>query len=326
MQSIRRRNILMGSFGIAAGAAHTAQAQSFPDRPLQLIVPFAPGGPTDALARLVGKDLGERLGKPVVVVPKPGAAGNIGSEFVARAAPDGHTLVLSSLGTHGINASLYRTMPYDTLADFSSIATVAQTAHVVLVHPSLPVGTLAELITYAKARPGQIQYGSAGHGSAAHLAVELLQLAAGIRMDHIPYRGGGQAVVDLLSGRIQLMMPTTLLGLDHVRANALKALAVTSPARDPSLPAVPSVVEIGYGEVAMVGWFGLSGPARMPSEIVARLSSEMGTILEAPATSEKLAGLGMTPLFETPEQMTARIAADVGKWARIVKAAGIEQQ
>lgn len=301
-----------------------AQGQGYPTRPVRLIVPFASGGPTDALARLYGDALAQALGQPFIVESKPGAAGNVGSDYVAKARPDGYTLLLGSLGTHGINANLYEHMPYDTVRDFSPVSLVAQTGHVVVVHPSLGVNTLSELIAYAKANPGKISYASAGVGSTPHLAVELLESTTGIHMVHVPYKGGGQAITDLVTGRVQLMIPAVLLPLQHIRSGSLKALAVTSARRDPALPDTPTTAEAGAPGLQMVAWFGIMGPAGMPNDVIARLHAAIVRVVQSPELRDKLLEVGMTAATDTPAEFSKLIESDLARWHAIVKSAGVK--
>ena len=321
---MRRMSIVWAFGAIAFVLAAGVAAQSYPSKPIRLIVPFATGGPTDALARLYGDALGAKLGQSFVVEAKPGAAGNIGSDFVAKAPPDGYTLLLGSLGTHGINANLYSSIPFDTARDFTPIGLIAQTAHVLVVHPSLGVKNLAELIAYAKANPGKISYASAGTGSTPHLAVELLEARAGIQMVHVPYKGGGQAITDLLSGRVQLMMPTVLLPLQYIKNGSLIPIAVSTRERDPVLPAVPTMAEAGLSGYEMSGWFGILGPANVPHGVVTRLNEAIVQVAATDELRQKLLAVGMVPVTSTPEALGALINAELAKWHGIVKAAGVK--
>lgn len=292
-----------------------------PQRPVRLIVPFAAGGSTDVTARLVAEALGQRLGQPVVVENRPGAGGNIGAEAVARAAPDGHTLLFSTSSTHATNPALYRNLPFHPLRDFAPIGQVAFVPNLFVAHPDVPARNLAELVTLAKVRPGSLNYGSAGPGTSQHLAAALFTSRAGIEVQHVPYRGGAPAVTDLLGDKIQFMASPLVEVIEHVRANRLRALAVTTARRSPLLPETPTVAETlpGY-EVAL--WNGLLAPAGTPADAVRRIAQETQAALRSPEMRERLAQQGSEPVGSGPEEFASFITAEIPKWAELVRISG----
>src|SRR5438552_13835540 len=267
-----KRNMIRGLQRAALAALRTvcvsgASAQTYPTRPIRLVVPFPAGGTTDILAREVGQRLSMTLGQPVVIDNRPGAAGNIGADLVAKSAPDGYTLLMGTVGTHAINASLYAKMPYDHVKDFAPIILVAGVPNVLVVNPSLPVNSVQELIAYAKANPGKLNFASSGPGTSIHLSGELFKVMAGVQMTHVPYKGSAPALQDLLGGQVQLMFDNLPPSLPHIKAGKLRALAVTSVARSPALPDVPTIAESGLPGFEASSWFGILVPAGTPSAI-----------------------------------------------------------
>jgi tripartite-type tricarboxylate transporter receptor subunit TctC len=307
---------------VMTGASEGAPAQTYPDKPIRLVVPFPAGGTTDILARAVGQKLGEHLGQQVVVDNKPGAGGNIGSDIVAKSAPDGYTLVMGTVGTHAINASLYKKMPYDHIKDFVPVSLVALVPNILVAHPSVPVNSVKDLIAYAKANPGKLNFASSGNGTSIHLSGELFKTAAGVEMTHVPYKGSAPAVTDLLGGQVQLMFDNMPSALPHVKAGKLKALGVTTAKRFPAAPDIPTIAEAGVPGYEASSWFGVLAPAGTPKEIVNKLSSEIAKILQTPEIKERLLSQGAEPVGNTPDQFAAFIKAETAKWAKVVKESG----
>jgi len=313
---MKRRALLAGL--VAAPAAAQGWA---PDRPIRLVIPFAAGGSTDVTARLVAQALGERIGQPVVAENRPGAGGNIGAEAVARAAPDGHTLLMGVSGILAANKALYRTLPFDPLRDFAPVSRVAIIPNLIVVNPELPVRTLAELIAYAKARPGQVNYGSAGAGTSLHLAAALFAARAGVEMVHVPYRGGAPAATDLMAGKIQMIASPLVEVIGAVEAGQLRPLAVTTPRRSPRLPEVPTVGETLPGfEIPL--WNGILAPAGTPPAAITRLSAAIGDALRSEGLGRRLAEQGSEPAPLSPEDFASFIRAELPRWAEIVTLSG----
>jgi len=300
-----------------------AQAQDYPARAVRIVSPFAPGGPNDIIARLVAQKLSEALGQGFVVENRTGAGGNLGTDFVAKAPADGYTLLFAGPGSLIINPLLTK-VPYDTARDFAPISIVATAPNVLVVHPSVPAKTVKELIALARAQPGRLNYASAGTGSTAHFAVALFATMAGVELAHVPYRGTGPGVNDLVGGQVQLAIFGIPPVLPHVRSGKLRALAVTGKSRSPELPEVPTVDEAGVPGYEMNPWYGLLAPAGTPQAIVARLSSEVAKIVRSPDMREKLAAQGAEPVGGTPQDYAAAIRADTVLWTRIVRETGIK--
>lgn len=307
---------------LLALAAAVASAQTYPSKPIRIVVPFPPGGATDILARDVAQKLTEAWGQQVIVDNRPGAGGNIGSELVAKAAPDGYTLEMGTVGTHAINASLYAKMPYDHVKDFVPVILVAAVPNVLEVNPAVPVDSVAELIAYAKANPGKLNFASSGNGTSIHLSGEQFKVMAGVKMTHVPYKGSAPALQDLLGGQVQLMFDNLPPSLPHIRAGKLRALAVTSATRAPALPDVPTVAEAGLPGFEASSWFGLLAPAGTPPAIVAKINAEVAKWIASPEAKEKLAKQGANAAGGTPEDFARHIAAETEKWAKVVKASG----
>ena len=307
---------------IAALLAAGAGAQGYPTRSIRLVVPFPPAGTTDILAREVAQRLSVSLGQSVVIDNRPGAAGNIGSDLVAKSAPDGYTLLMGTVGTHAINPSLYSKMPYDHVKDFVPIILVAGVPNVLEVTPSLPVNSVADLIKLAKEKPGQLNFASSGSGTSIHLSGELFKTMAGVDMTHVPYRGSAPALTDLMGGQVQLMFDNLPSSLPHIKAGKLRAIAVTSAQRAPALPNIPTIAESGLPGFEASSWFGLLAPAGTPAAIVARINADVNQWLQTPEAKEKLLAQGAAPAGGTPEQFAAHIRAETEKWAKVVKASG----
>lgn len=301
--------------------ASTASAQDYPSRPIRIVVPFAAGGGADIIARLVGQKLGESLGQPVVVDNRAGAGGNIGAEIVAKAAPDGHTLLMASSALV-INPSLYAKVPYDAIKDFRPITQPALLPNILVVHPSVPAKTVPELIAHAKAQAGKVSYASAGAGTGTHLAGELFKLQTGVDMVHVPYKGGGAVINDLLSGQVSLTFATLPSVIQFVNDGRLRALAMTTRSRWPGLPDVPTLEQAGVRDFEISTWIGLLAPARTPDAIVDRLHREVVRIVQLPEVRERFATLGMVPVGDTPAQFAEHIRKELPKYEKLVKASG----
>lgn len=310
--------LLAAQVVFSSGIVH---AQSYPAKPVRVIVPFTPGGISDVLSRTMAQHLSGALGHQFVVENRPGAGTTIAGDFVAKSPPDGYTIYFIDMTTHAINATLYTRLPYDSVKDFTQIAMVAQTPLVLLVHPSLPVRSVKELIAFAKARPDQVVYASSGNGTILHLSGETLKSMAGIRMVHVPYKGSSPAVAALLGGEVAVTFSTTPPALSHIQAGKVRALAVTSPKRSPLLPDVPAMSETLKG-FDIVLYNGIMGPAGMPREIVNRLNAELAKMLATPKIKEAWAKQGADAINMTPEQVTAHLRSDIAKLGRMVKAAG----
>jgi len=306
-------------------AASASAQSSWPAKPIRLISPFPPGAVVDTLCRTLAVPLGEALGQPVLVENRPGAGGNIGMEIVAKAPADGYTIGMGGIAQHAINPSVYASMPFDPVRDFAPIIFVARNINVLVVHPSLPAHDVRELIAYARANPGKLSFGSAGAGTSQHLAGELFKQLAGVDMTHVPYKGAGPAVTDLLAGQIPLMFVDISAVLGHVRAGKLHALGVTSRNRTPLLD-VPTIAEQGLPGFEVNAWFGLLAPAGTPREIVARLNAETAKVLRSGATLERLQGLGLSVDPGTPEDFAALIASELARWGSIARAAKIRAE
>ena len=321
-----RRSVLAGIAGLAA-AAQTKQAfaQAYPQRPIALLVPWAPGGSTDILARIVAGHLHQALGQPVIIENRTGASGNIGTGAVARAAADGYTLLFNTMSVHTMNHALFATMPFDGIKDFSPITLLAYVTNTMVVHPSVPATTVPEFIAYARANPGKIAYASSGPGSTNHLCAALLEKMAGIQMLHVPYRGGAPAVADTVGGQTQLFFTAGTQSLEHVKAGRLKLLGVTEAKRSALLPDVPTVAETVPG-YEMTVWYGAFGPAGMPKDIVARLNGEIGRILFLPEVKGRMENIAVEVAKSTPEELGAMMRADAEKWGRTIKDLGISPQ
>jgi tripartite-type tricarboxylate transporter receptor subunit TctC len=299
-----------------------ASAQPYPDKPIRMVVPFPAGGTTDILARAVAQKLSESLGQQVIVDNKPGAGGNIGAQEVARSAPDGYTLVMGTVGTHAINPSLYKKMPYDHVKDFAPVSLVASVPNLLVVHPSVPVNSVKELIAYAKANPGKLNFASSGNGTSIHLSGELFKTMTGVQMTHVPYKGSAPAVTDLLGGQVQVMFDNMPSALPHAKAGKLKPLAVTSAKRFPGTPDIPTMAESGVPGYEASSWFGVLAPAGTPKEIVNKLSTEIAKALKTPEMKKKLEEQGAEAVGSTPEEFAAHIKAETAKWAKVVKESG----
>ncbi|HVE48544.1 MAG TPA: tripartite tricarboxylate transporter substrate binding protein [Casimicrobiaceae bacterium] len=322
MTRITRRAALAMFLAVATLPTLAHAQGAYPNKPIRVVVPFPAGGATDILARAAGQKMTEAFGQPVVVDNRPGAGGNIGSELVAKAPNDGYTLLMGTVGTHAINASLYSKMPYDHVKDFIPIVLVAGVPNVLVVHPSVPANSVQELIAYGKANPGKLSFASSGSGTSIHLSGELFKVLTGVQMLHVPYKGSAPAVTDLLGGQVQLMFDNLPSALPHIKAGKLKALAVTSMARAPALPDVPTINESGVPGFEASSWFGLLAPAGTSREVVTKVNGEVAKWLATPDGKEKLAAVGANAAGGPPEDFAKHIAAETTKWAKVVKDSG----
>jgi tripartite-type tricarboxylate transporter receptor subunit TctC len=323
MQVVTRRSLLAGAALLAAGAP--LRARAYPVRAVTLVVPFAAGGSTDILARIVSDHLQRALKQPVVVENRTGASGNIGTAAVARAAPDGYTLLFNTMSVHTMNHALFAAMPFDGVNDFSPITLLAYVTNTMVTHPSVPAANVAEFIAHAKANPGRLAYASAGAGSTNHLCGALIEKMAGISMVHVPYRGGAPAVADTVAGQTQLMFTAGTQSLEHVKAGRLRLLAVTEGRRSSLLPEVPTVAETLAG-YEMAVWYGAYGPAGMASDIVGRLNAEIGRILSLPEVKQRMADIAVETAASSPEELASMTRADAEKWDGIIRQLGLVPQ
>ena len=321
------RNILASAVTatiLAAGLAASAHAQNYPARSIRFVVTFPPGGTTDILAREIGARMQETWKQTVVIDNRPGAGGNLGADIVAKAPPDGYTILLGTNGTHAINPSLYAKMPYDAVRDFAPLTLIASVPNIFISHPSLPAKTMKDIVTLAKAQPGKIIYASSGTGTPQHLSVELFKNLAQIDIVHVPYKGASPAVLAVLGGEVALSCPSLpSAGIaTHVGSGRMRGLAVTGAKRSPTLPQVPTMIESGYPTFDVVTWFGVLAPANTPADIVTRLNAEIIRILALPDVRERLAAQGVDIITSTPEQYLNYIKSETVRWAKVVKDAG----
>jgi tripartite-type tricarboxylate transporter receptor subunit TctC len=310
----------------ALAAIAPASAQQYPARPVRFIVPFAPGGSVDTLARTIGPRLADALGQQIVVDNRPGGNGNIGMEVVAQARPDGHTLVLGYIANLAIFPSLSAKLPYDPVKDFAPVTQVASSPNVLTAHPTVAAKNLKELVALVKSKPGQVSFASTGIASVGHLTGELLNNLAGMKMTHVPYKGGGQAIIDLLGGHVQVMFSGFSAAMPHIKSGKIRALAVTGPRRSPALSEVPTIAEQGFPGVEATAWYGVLAPAATPQPIVARLHDEVVKILKVPDVTQKLDGLGFEIVGSKPAEFGAYIKSEMKKWEKVVKASGAKAE
>ncbi len=308
---------------LALAVAGPVAAQNYPDKPIRLIVGFAPGGFTDVLARVIGQKLTERLGQSVIVENKPGAAGTLGADLVAKARPDGYTLLLGHSNSNSVAPALYPRLPYDVVKDFTPIIRVATTPLLLTVNPNVAARDVKSFVALARSNPGGLRFASSGGGSAQHLAAARFQLATGTQMTHIPYKGSGQAIVDLLSGQVELNFESPPNVMSHARAGKLRLLAITSDKRSPLLPDVPTLAEAGVPNAEMLQWFAVLGPAKMPADITRKLNTEIAAILKMPDVVEKIASQGGEIIGGTPEEFAAFLPGDSAAWGRLVREANV---
>jgi tripartite-type tricarboxylate transporter receptor subunit TctC len=308
--------VVLGALGIGA-----ALGQTFPDRPIRIVVPFSPGGAVDGPTRAIAQELSKQLKQQVVIENKPGAGATIGTDIVAKSPPDGYTLLLASQ-TNAISASLYKKLPYEAVDDFQTISLLGREPGVLVVHPSMPVNTVAELVAYAKERPGQINYASSGNGSGQHLFAAMFASMAGIQLTHVPYRGSGPATTDLLAGVVPVSMPGTAGMVKHIKAGKLRPLAVSGSARSPQLPEVPTLAESGFPDYAAYVWMGLLAPKGTPQTIVERLLKELKIALASPEVQGYFTNAGMEIVGSTPAQFDTFFRQERDRWARVIQDTG----
>jgi tripartite-type tricarboxylate transporter receptor subunit TctC len=305
---------------VIAGAVHAAD--TYPSRPIRMIVAYPPGGGTDQVGRVMAEQLTVTLGQNVVVDNRGGATGNIGTELAARALPDGYTLLMGNVAPNAVNVSLFKKLPFDPVKDFSPVSLVAITPNILVAHPSIPVKTIKELIAYAKAKPGTLNFPSAGVGSSSHLAGELLKSLAGISMVHVPFKGGGPALVAVIAGEVQIMFATMPAAMPHVKSGKVKPVAVTTAKRSKAMPDLPTIAESGVKGYDASTWYGLLAPARTPPAVVTRLHGDTVKILAGP-TRQRLEAQGFEPDGGTPAEFANYIKSEITKWAKVIKDAGI---
>lgn len=305
-------------------ATTAAHAQGYPMKPIRIIVPYPAGGTTDILARIAAVQLGERLKQPFVVENKAGANGAIGSVEVARAAPDGYTLLMGTVSTHGINSAVYKSLPYDAVKDFAPVSIVASTPNIIAVHPSVPAKNLGELLALAKAQPGKLNYGSSSQGGSPHMSAELLKMMTGVDMVHIPYKGAAPMLTDLVGGQLQAGFDNLPSTINFVRAGKLRAIAVTTPLRWPGAPDIPTVAESGVPGYDVSGWFGLFAPAGTPKAILNTLQQTIAEAVSQPEVKKRLFDLGAQPVANTPDEFAKQVQSEVDRWRAVVKSSGIK--
>lgn len=318
MQQLLR---LIAGLALALIAA-SAHAQAWPSKPIRYIVPFAPGGTTDILARTVGDKLAIALGQPVVIENKPGAGGGVGAEITAKSAPDGYTIMGGTISTHAINASLYKSLPYDPIRDFAPIVLIARVPNMLVVHPDIPAKNVSELIALLRANPGKYTFASSGNGTSQHLSGELFKSMAGAEMQHVPYKGSPPALQDVMGGQVSMTFDNITTAWPLAKGGKLRALAVTTAKRSAIAPDVPTLAEAGLPGFEVGSWQGVFAPAGTPPDIVKRLNAEIVKILNTPDVRDKLAALGAEVVGNSPEEFATMVKAEVGKWADVVKKSG----
>jgi tripartite-type tricarboxylate transporter receptor subunit TctC len=316
------RCLVAAAWVAALAAVSSAQAQEYPSRLVRLVVPQAAGGATDTFARAIGQKLSERWGQPVVIENRAGAGGVVGTDFVAKAAPDGYTLLVTYEGSQAINQSLYEKLPFDSLRDFYPIATIAATPFLLIVGPRAQAKTLAEFISFARANPDKLTYGSSGNGSVNHLIGEMLKTEADIRVVHIPYKGASAAIADVMGGHIDAAFASMPSVISSVQSNVVRALAVSSAKRVAVAPDIPTIAEAGFEKFDVNPWWGILAPAGMSPSIAQKISADIADILKTPDMDEVLAKQGATPLISSPEAFRDLLARDIEKWKKVVKASG----
>jgi len=321
-----KNTLKLGLLCLAWIASSASAADAYPSKSIRMVVPFNAGGTTDILARAIGQKLSEVFGQQVVVDNRAGAGGNIGADVVAKSAPDGYTLLMGTVGTHAINPSLYAKMPFDHLKDFVPITQVAAVSNVLVVHPSVPAKSVAELIALAKAKPGKLNFASSGNGTSIHLSGELFKTLTGVDMVHIPYKGSAPAITDLLGGQVNLMFDNLPSALPHIKTGKLRALGVTSSKRAPALPDAPTIAEAGVPGFEATSWFGVFAPAGTPAAIRERFARDMAKVLEMPVVKDRLATLGAAPAFMGPQAWDKFAREYVVRMRKLGDAVGIKPQ
>jgi tripartite-type tricarboxylate transporter receptor subunit TctC len=319
------RSLLAGLLLILASQGLFAQA-AYPFKPIRFIAPFPPGGATDTLCRLLAQKLADSLGQPVAVDNRPGASGNIGHELAMKTAPDGYTLLLTNSSTLTTNPHLFKRLPFDPLGDFAPVSLVATAGQVLVVHPSVPVSSVAELAALAKTRPGELNFGSGGKGIQSHISGEMFKSMSGVNIVHVPYKGTVQAVADLVAGQVQLVFADMVPAMPHIKSGRLKPLAVTTAERSPALPEVPTMIEAGVPGYNATIWWAVALPKGAEAALIQRLNAELGRIIALADVQERYASLGMIPAHSTPREVTELIRSDTRKFGPILKAAGVEPE
>jgi tripartite-type tricarboxylate transporter receptor subunit TctC len=307
---------------VLAAAALTAQAQVFPTKPIRLVCPFPPGGAVDIASRAIAAEMSKTIGQPVTVENRPGAGGNIGGAEVARSAPDGYTLLMTTSGINGINPVLYRKMQFDPNKDLTAVAALVSLSNVLVVHPSVKAQSVAELLAMIRAEPGKMTFASSGSGTSIHMSGEMFMHLTGTKMIHVPYKGSAPALTDLLGGQVQMMFDNIPSALPHIRAGKLRALATTGGSRDPALPDLPTIAEAGVKSYEAGVWFGLAAPAGTPASVIAKLSAEAIKGTRSPDFTKRMGELGYVMIGAGPEQMTAMLKAELERWTPVIKASG----
>ena len=317
---MKRLSTMLCTAAALAAFSAAAYAQSYPSKPIRMVVPFAAGGPTDVYARSVGQELSRILGQPVIVDNKPGAGGNLGADFVAKSAPDGYNIVLGAVGAFAVNMTLYPKMPYDVLRDFAPVSLIAIVPMMLVVNPALPVKTPRDLVELAKARPGQLTYGSAGNGTSVHMSTEMFKALTGIDMVHVPYKGVAPAMTDLIGGQLQLMFSDATSAIPHAKSGKFRPVAVTR--RIEVMPEIPTFAELGYAGYDPTVWYGVFAPAGTPRDIVVKLNGAIAKALQAPEVRERLISQGANPVSNSPEEFTVFVRDEIARWGKVVKASG----
>lgn len=314
----------LAAAAITAAGMGSAVADTYPSKPITMVVPFSAGGTTDILARIVGQALGQELGETIIIENKPGAGGNIGAQQAARSKADGYTLFMGTVGTHAINQSLYKKLPYDPVKDFAPLSRVANVPNLLVAHPSRPYKTVQEMIDFAKKNPGEVTYGSPGSGASPHVSGALFQSMTGAEITHIPYKGSAPAISDLLGNQIAVMFDNMPSAIQHVRSGKLRPIAVTSSTRSPELPDVPTIAEAGVPGYEAMSWFGLWAVAGTPQPVLDKLHASLSKVLKDPAVVKKIADQGGTISIDTPAEFQNFINAEAAKWGKVVKESGAE--
>jgi tripartite-type tricarboxylate transporter receptor subunit TctC len=309
---------------VAASFAMAADAP-YPSKVIRMILPFPPGGPTDILGRVVGQKLTESLGQPVVIDNRPGAGGNVGTDYASKQAPDGYTIALVSPAL-AISPSLYKKLGYDPLKDLAMVSLVAQIPNVLLIHPSVPAKTLKDFVQLARGNPGKLNFGSGGLGTGQHLAGEMLNVQTKIKLEHVPYKGSNQAMMGMIGGQIEMVVIGVPTAVQQVQAGRVRALAVLAAERAPVLPNVQTAKEAGFSGFEVLSWYGIVAPAGTPRDIITRLNSDIARIMKSPESRERITGVGFDPAFSTPEQFTSFLQTEIARYANVVKSAGIQPE
>ena len=311
---------------LASTWATVCMAQTYPTKPIRLIVPFPPGGSTDLMGRVLGAKLGEAFNQQVIVENRPGASGMIGNELVARATPDGHMLTMGTIGAMSVNVSLFKSVPYESPRDFAPVTLTGNVENLLVVHPSVPARNVKELITLAAGKPGMLIFASSGTGNAPHLAGELFNQLANVKLVHLPYKGGGPAMIDLVAGQVSLSFASMPSSLPFAKSGKLRAIAVGGAKRSPAAPEIPTVAENGLPGFEVTDWQGLLAPAKTPAAVVDRLNRETTRILGERDVRERLSAAGLQPVTNTPQQFTDFIRAEIDKWGKVIRGAGIKPE